>query len=185
MHHLPVRHPLPASSSKQLARTPSLSPPHSRRNARLSAHRNIRLHPTLPQSKSPVPVRSIHRPPHAILIVAHVPVSHADRINIRIDEARIPSHRVRHAVDVIPPSRIEAHKVPPQRRTNLHQLKRRLNLFHKHVSLNRANRQSQMLLQSRKHIVPKRRLFRRLNLRQVKNDGRSRVAQTFLVVHHV
>src|SRR5580704_9402940 len=42
-----------------------------------------------------------------------------------------------------------------------------------------------MPLEPRKHVVPKRRLFSRLNLRQIKHNRRRRFPQPLLVIHHV
>ena len=122
-----------------------------------------------------VPIRGVHRPTHAVFVVAHVAVGHADGLDIGVDEARVPRHRVGDAVDVVPPPGIEAHEVAAQGGTDLHQLEGRFDLLDEDIGLDRAYRQPEVLLKRREQVVPERGLLGGLDLRQVEDDRCPRV----------
>ena len=102
-----------------------------------------------------------------------------------LTNVRIPGHRVRHAVDVVPAAGVEADEVRPERGADLHQLEAGFDLFDQHVDLDRAGRQAEVRLERREHVVPQRRFFGGLNLRQVEDERRARVAQPLVVVRDV
>ncbi len=97
-----------------------------------------------------------------------------DGVDVRIDERRIPRHRVGDAVDVVPAPGVEADEVAAERGADLHQLEARLDLLDQDVDLDRADRQAEVLLERREHVVPQRRLLGGLDLRQVEDDRRAR-----------
>ena len=66
-----------------------------------------------------------------------------------IDECRVPGHRVRHAVDVVPSAGIEADEVLAQRGANLHQLEAGFDLLNQDVNLDRAVRKTADVLRAR------------------------------------
>ena len=108
------------------------------------ADRNVRLHPALPERELAAAIRRVDGAAHAILVVAHVAVGHRDRVDVRIDERRVPRHRVGHAVDVVPAAGVEADEVPAERRADLHQLEARLELLDEHVDLDASLRKLPM-----------------------------------------
>jgi hypothetical protein len=86
------------------------------------------------------------------------------------------------AVDVVPAARVEPDEVHAECGANLHQLKAGLDLLHQHVHLQGSVRQANLVLQRGQDGVPERRLFGRLDLRQVGDDRRAGVAQALVVV---
>ena len=117
-----------------------------------------------------VPVGRVHRPAHAVLVVAHVAVGHGDGVDVGVDELRVPGHRVGDAVDVVPAPGVEADEVAAEGGADLHQLEARLDLLDQHVDLDRARRQAEVLLERGEEVVPERGLLGRLDLRQVEDD---------------
>jgi hypothetical protein len=158
---------------------------HSALDARLGPDRNVRLHPALPEREAAVAVRRVDRTPHPILVVLHVAVGHRDGVDVRIDERRVPRDGVRDAVDVVPPPRIEPDEARRERRANLHELERRLELFDEHVRFHRAGPQIEMRLERGQHVVPERGFLGRLDLRQVQHQRRIVSPQPAMVVHDV
>ena len=132
--HLPLA---PASCSRS---PPALGPAHACGDARRGADRDVGLHTALPQSAAAVPIGGVHGPAHAVLVIAHVAVGHADGVDIGVDESRVPHHRVGDTVDVVPPPSVEADEVAAEGGADLHQLKGRLDLFDEDVDLDRAYR---------------------------------------------
>ena len=117
----------------------------------------------------------LHGAAHAVFVVPHVAVGHRDGVDVRVDERSIPGHRVGDAVDVVPAAGVEADEVRAERRANLHQLEARLDLLDEHVDLDRADRQAQMLFERRQDVVPERRFFGGLDLRQIQHERRARL----------
>src|SRR5262249_8992018 len=140
---------------------------HACGHSRTGSDRDVRLHPSLPQGIAPLAVRRVHRPARAILVVAHVAISHDDGIDIGVNEFRIPAGRIGNAVDVVPPTGIETDKVRSQGRSNLHELETSFPLLDQHIGLDRPHRHAKVPLHGDEHIVPHGRLLGRLNLRQV------------------
>ena len=185
MHHLPVGDPFAAGSLALFALGAGHGPFHGALDAFGRANRDVWLHPSLPQRVPSARVRSVDRPSDAVLIVPHVSVGHRDGIDVRIDEARVPGHRIGHAVDVIPAPRVESDEVFAERRPNLHQLKHRLELFDQHVDLDLSDRNLQEAFERGDHLVPERRLFGGLDLRQIQDERRTGVPQALEVVDDV
>src|SRR6185436_9282543 len=116
-----------------------------------------------------VPIGRVHRPAHTVLVIPHVAISHADGVDIWVEEARIPRHRVGDTVDVVPTPGIETDKVTAERRADLHQLKGRFDLLYQDVGLDNSYRQVKVLLERREQVVPKGRVLSGLDLRQVED----------------
>jgi hypothetical protein len=104
----------------------------------------------------PFLVRRVDGPAHAVLVVPHVAVGHRDRVDVRVDERRIPRQRVRHAVDVVPAAGVEADEARPERGADLRQLEHRLELLDEHVGLDGADRQAEMRFEPAHDVVPQR-----------------------------
>ena len=155
-----------------------------RGDAGFRADRDVRLHAALPERVPAVAVGRVDGAAHAVLVVPHVAVGHRDGVDVRVDERRIPGHRVRDAVDVVPAAGVEADEVRAQRGADLHQLEARLELLDEHVDLDRADREAE-LLERRQDVVPERRFFGGLDLRQVQHQRRAGVAQPLVVVDDV
>ncbi len=158
---------------------------HGSLHARRRAHRDLCLHAALPQGEAAVRVGGVDGAPDAVLVGAHVRVRHADGVDVGVREPRIPVAGVRHAVDVVPASGVEAHEVPAQRRPDLHQLERRLQLLHQDIGLDRRGRQAQVPLQRVEHLAPQGGLLGGLDLGQVQDDGPALGPQRRVVEHHV
>src|SRR6266571_5969069 len=120
LDHLPMRDPLAAGALALLAFGAGDGPFHSVADAGFRADWNVGLHSTLPQRVLAKTVWSIARAPHAIFVIPHVAVGHRDDIDIRIDELRIPGHRIGDAVDVIPASGVEADEMFSKSGSNFH-----------------------------------------------------------------
>src|SRR6185369_8930379 len=106
--HLPVGDPLAAGALTLFALGPGNRALHAAGDTCFGADRDVGLHPALPQRELTEPVGRAARTPDTILVVPHVAVGHCDGVDVGVDERRIPGHRIGHAVDVIPPSRVEA-----------------------------------------------------------------------------
>ena len=169
VYHLPVRHPLAAGALLLLALGSSQSPLHAVFDALRRADRNVGLHATLPQSEVARAVGRVRGPPHAVLIDTHVAVRHADGLDVRIDEAGIPTERIGYRIDVVPATRVVSDEMPAQRGTDLHELERGLYLLDEHVDLDGAWFQAQVSLEGIKHAVPYSRVLRGLDLRQIEH----------------
>ena len=185
MHHLPVRHPLPAGTLPLFALSARCRFRHARRNAGLGPDRDVGFHAALPQRVLPLLVGSVGCPSHAVFVVAHVAVCHRHRIDIRMDEPGIPSHRVGDAVDVIPAARVEADEAKPQGCANLHQLKRSFNLLDQDVGLDGAVLQSQAGFDAGQDVVPQRRFLSGLDLRQVEDQAGTLIRKGLVVARDV
>ena len=162
--HLPVGHPLAGGPLALLAFGPRHGPLHARGHALLGAHGDVGFHAALPEREPAVPVQCVHGPAHAVLIVMHVAVSHHDGRDVGIHESLVPGHGVRHGVDVVPATRIEAHEVRRKGGPDLHELEALLDLLHQHVGLDGARRQTQVGLQGQDHGVPEGGFLRSLDL---------------------
>ena len=127
----------------------------------------------------------LHGAAHAVLVDPHVAVGHRDGVDVRVDERRVPGHRVGDAVDVVPAAGVEADEVLAERGADFHQLEARFDLLDEHVDLDRADRQAQVPFERREDVVPQRRLLGGLNLRQVEHDRRPGVSQRLVVVDDV
>ncbi len=178
-------HPLAAGAFTLLALSAGHGLAHRGGDAVLGSDRDLRFHAALPKSEPAIAIRRVHGPPDTVLVGAHVGIGHADRVDVGIGERRIPAARVGNAVDVVPAPGVEAHEVRAQRRPNLHQLERGLELLHQDVGLDRPGDQSEVRLQRVQHSSPQRRLLGRLDLGQVEHDGPSFRAEDGLVAHHV
>ncbi len=97
----------------------------------------------------------------------------------------VPRGRVRDAVDVVPAAGVEPDEVRPERRANLHQLERGFELLDEHVDLDRVGRQAEMTLQRVEHVAPQRRLFGRLDLRQIEDDAPALATKHGVIVRDV
>ena len=102
-----------------------------------------------------------------------------------IDEGLVPRHRVGDAVDVVPPSGVEADEVAAERGADFHQLEAGLDLLDEHVDLDGAGGKAQMRLERGHHVIPERGLLGGLNLRQIEHDRRPGAAELPMVVHDV
>ena len=89
---------------------------------------------------------------------------------------RIPRHRVRDAVDVVPAAGVEADEVLAERGADLHQLKARLELLDQHVDLDGADGEAEVRFERGEDVVPQRRLLGGLNLRQIQHQRRAGAA---------
>ena len=140
-----------------------------------------------PCQRAHCPSRSgvLHGAAHAVLVVPHVAVGHRDGVDVRVDELRVPGHRIGDAVDVIPAAGVEADEVRAEGGADLHQLEARFDLLDEHVHLDRADRKPKVLFERRKDVVPQRRFFGRLDLRQVQRQRRAGRPQLSMVVDDV
>ncbi len=66
----------------------------------------------------------------------------------------IPRHCVRHAVDVIPSSGVEADEMLPQRCADFHELERGFDLLDKDIAHDAALGQAQVLFERGKDVAP-------------------------------
>jgi hypothetical protein len=158
---------------------------HSCRDAGRRPDGDVRLHAALPERRAALEIRRVHRPAHAVLVVPHVAVGHRDRIDVRIDEGGIPGEGVGDAVDVVPASGVEADEMAAEGGADLHQLEGRLELLDEDVDQDRADGQTEVLLERPQDPVPAGRLAGGLDLRQVEHHRRPGRAQALVVVHHV
>ena len=72
--------------------------------------------PPCHSANRPAGVGRVDGPPHAVLVGAHVGVRHRDRVDVRVGEARIAVEGVRHRVDVVPATGVEADEVAARAR---------------------------------------------------------------------
>src|SRR5207248_3435771 len=144
VHHLPVGDPLAAGALALLTLGPGDGPLHAARDAGFGADWDVRLHPALPQGVLTQFVRRVAGAADAVLVGPHVAVGHRDGVDVRVDETRVPRHRVRDAVDVIPAAGVESDEVLTQRGADLHQLEAGFDLFDQHVDLDGAVLQAQV-----------------------------------------
>ena len=115
----------------------------------------------------------------------HVAVGHRDRVDVGIDEAVVPGHRVGDAVDVVPAAGVEADEALAERGADLHELKRGFELLDQDVGLHGAGGQPQVALQRGEQPVPEGRLLGGLDLRKVEDDRGAARAQRRVVGGHV
>src|SRR5439155_19381850 len=127
---------------------------HAAGDTGLGANRDVRLHPALPERTLAPLVRRVAGAAHAVLVGPHVAVGHRDGVNVRVHECAVPGHRVGDAVDVVPPPGVEAYEVLAEGGADLHQLEARFDLLDQHVDLDGAVRQTQVLFEGRKDVVP-------------------------------
>ena len=130
-------------------------------------------------------VRCIDGASHPILVDAHVAVRHGDRVDVGIDDRPVPGGGVREAVDVVPSAGIEADEVRAERRANFHELEGRLDLLDEHVDFDHAVRQAEMALERVKDLLPQRRFFGRLDLRQVEHEAPPFAPKDLVIVDDV
>ena len=185
VHHLPVRHPLAAGSLALLALAAGLRLAHARGDSRFRPDRDVGLHPAFPEGKAAVLIGGVACAAHAVLVRAHVAVGHDDGVDVRVDEVRVPRHRVGDAVDVVPPAGVETDEVPAQGGADLHELEGRLELLDEDVGFDLADRQPEVSFESREDVVPQSRFLGGLDLGQVENDRGSRAGQRPVIVGHV
>src|SRR5207247_6674850 len=113
--------------------------------------RDVRLHPSLPERTPAVQIARVHRPPHAVFVVAHISIRHRDGVDVRIEKARIPRHRIRDAVDVVPSTRIEPHEMRDEHGADLNDLITSPEPYAQDMNFDRSIRDTALLFKGRHH----------------------------------
>src|SRR6056297_2891291 len=139
----------------------------------------------LPEGIVAVCIRRIDGTAHPVFVVAHVAVSHDNRFDIRINEVRVPAIGIGDAIDIIPTTGIEAGKMASQCRPDFHQLEGCLKLLYQHIGFDGSHRKAQVGFKGSEQPVPESGFFSRLNLGQIKDDGRPCRLQVDAVIDNI